>query len=189
LVYAQTHQTQPVDRAGEPASVLSILTLADRSLSRVTIGYDPVPLPATLKKLEPLHFRDINLTIEVPRNLQDLLTKVEFFPAFKALRTDGDLIFLFRFQPMNEELDVRIEKAEREGEDIPDHIYSQYQSYTVDIVDAAAGRLAGRAVFSCIPDVIRAGRAYRLFKPTDDFPRVECYRVNPDVYGTGRSGR
>jgi hypothetical protein len=186
LLYAQTHQNGKAEGRPESEYVLNILNTADRSVSRIPIPYDPTPIPPSLKRLETQHFREINLTVEPPPNLQELLNKLEFFPAFKALRTDGDLVFVFKFHPGNEELESSIEKAEREGEEIPEGIYNRFQPYNVDVVDSASGRLAARAQFSCIPDVIKDGRAYRLFKPADDFPRVERYRVNPEVYQAGR---
>jgi hypothetical protein len=189
LLYAETHHYGEDSGGTEPEYVLNILNLNDRSVSRITVPYDPLPIPPSLRTLETQHFREINLTIEPPPNLQEQLNKVEFFPAFKALRTDGDLGFVFKFHPGNEELEKAIERAEREGDEIPEGIYERFEPYGVDVVDAASGRLLARAVFSCIPDVIKDGRAYRLFKPADDFPRVECYRVDPDVYEAARSGR
>ena len=190
LLYAQTHRNGG-DAGGKSASeyVLNILHLSDRSVSRIPIPYDPLPLPASLRTLETQHFREIRLTIEPPPNLQAQLDKVEHFPAFKALRTDGDLVFVFKFHPINEELEQSIARAEREGEEVPEGIYERFEPCSVDVVDAASGRLMARAVFSCIPDVIRAGRAYRLFKPAADFPNVECYKVSSEVYEAGRPGR
>jgi hypothetical protein len=188
LLYAQTHRNGEDSGGREPEYVLNILHLNDRSVSRIPIPYEPLSIPTSLRTLETQHFREISLTIEPPPNLQDQLNKVESFPAFKALRSDGDLVFVFKFHPMNEELERTIERANREGEELPEGIYERFEPYSVDVVNTVSGRLAARAVFSCIPDVIRAGRAYRLFKPADDFPRVECYRVNPDVNEAGRSG-
>jgi len=182
LLYAQTHPTENPGGGSGPKYILNLLDLGNRSLSQITVDYEPIPLPQVLKELKPQHFREIDLTIDVPENLQSALNQVDFFPAFKALRTDGDLIFVFMFNPENEKLEQLIQKADREGEELPTGIYEKFEPYSVDVVDAAAGRLIARAQFPCLPDLIKHGRAYRLFKPADDFPKVECYRVDQVLY-------
>jgi len=76
--------------------------------------------------------------------------------------------------------------AEMNGEEIADGIYSRFEPYAVDIVSVSSGRLVARAEFPCIPDVIKDGRAYRLIKRADAFPKVECFRIDPAVYRSGR---
>ena len=185
IVHAHTHQGKEDKGSGSSYS-LNILGLDDGSSSVIKVEYDPEVLPDSLRTLMTYHNRRIGLTIEPPPVLQALLDDVQFFPAFKALRTDGDLVFLFRFNPVNEELERSITEAERNGEELPEGIYSRFEPYTVDIVDTAVGRLAVRAEFSCIPDVIKDGRAYRLNTRKDAFPKVECYRIDPAVYALTR---
>jgi hypothetical protein len=119
--------------------------------------------------------------------LQALLDETRFLPAFQAMRTDGDLIFLFKFNILNEELERSITEAEMKGEEIPVGIYSRFGPYQVDIVSASSGQLVAEAEFSCVPDVIKDGRAYRLKTSADAFPRVECYRIDPAVYTGSRT--
>ena len=186
IVHAQTHQG---DQGNGPGSSydLNVLDLNDGSSVVIEVDYEPRVLPDSLRELKTQRFREINLTIEPPPALQAALNETGFFPAFQALRTDGDLVFLFKFSPLNEELEQTIEDAEREGEALAEGIYSRFEPYTVDIVSISSGRLIARAEFSCIPDVIKEGRAYRLNTRTDAFPKVECYKVNPAVYSSDRS--
>ncbi|MGB2907330.1 MAG: hypothetical protein WBB73_09510 [Candidatus Aminicenantaceae bacterium] len=65
-------------------------------------------------------------------------------------------------------------------------IYARFEPYQVDIVNVSSGRLVVQAEFSCIPDVIKNGRAYRLNKRVDAFPKVECFLIDPAVYSSGR---
>lgn len=181
IVFAQTHHENAGDRPGYHY-ILNIRDLTDGSASRIEVGYEPMVFPQSLKEIKTRHFREINLTIKPPSELQAILNEARFLPAFKALRTDGDFVFLFKFNPVNEELEQGIEDAEMNGEEIADKIYSRFEPYSVEIVDVSAGRLVARAKLSCIPDVIKDGRAYRLFTPVDTFPKVECYRVDPAVY-------
>lgn len=185
IVFAQTHHENAGDGPGAHY-ILNIRDLTDGSASRIEVGYEPMVLPQSLKEIKTKHFREINLTIKPPSELQAILNEARFLPAFKALRTDGDFVFLFKFNPVNEELEQGIEDAEMNGEEIADRTYSRFGPYSVEIVDVSAGRLVARAEFSCIPDVIKDGRAYRLFTPVDAFPKVECYRVDPAVYKADR---
>jgi hypothetical protein len=185
IVHASTHQRKMGNGSGSTYS-LNVLGLDDGSRSVIDVEYEPEVLPDSLRTLMTYRNRRIGLTIEPPPVLQSLLDDVRFLPAFQALRTDGDLVFLFRFNAVNEELERSIQEAEGNGEEIPEGTYSRFEPYTVDIVDTAAGKLAARAEFSFIPNVIKAGRAYRLITPPDSFPKVECYRVDPAVYQTGR---
>ena len=185
IVHAQTHQG---DQGNGPGSSydLNVLDLNDGSSVVIEVDYEPRVLPDSLRELKTQRFREINLTIEPPPALQAALNETGFFPAFQALRTDGDLVFLFKFNPVNEGLERSIADAERNGEEIPDGIYSQFEPYQVDIVSVSSGGLIARAEFSCTPDVIKDGRAYRLTQRADAFPKVERYRVDPAVYRAGR---
>jgi hypothetical protein len=186
IVHAQTHQRNRISGPGSRYA-LHVLGLSGGPGSVIEVDYEPMALPETLRQLKTRHFREINLTIEPPPALQALLNETRFLPPFQALRTDGDLIFLFKFNPQNEELERSIEEAERSGEDIAEGIYSRFEPYRVDIVSASAGRLIARAEFSCIPDVIKDGRAYRLTQRADAFPKVENYRIDPAVYAGGQT--
>jgi hypothetical protein len=185
IVHAHTHQG---DKQNGPSSsyALNILDLDSGSSIVIDVDYEPTVLPDSLRTLMTYRNRRINLTIEPPPALQALLNETKFFPAFKVLRTEGDLVFLFRFNPVNEELERTITEAERNGEELPEGIYARFEPCTVDIVDTVAGRLITRAEFSCIPDVIKNGRAYRLNTRKDAFPKVECYRIDPAVYRADR---
>ena len=185
IIHAQTHQRNKGNGPGS-SYALNVLDLNDGSGSVIEVGYEPLALPDVFRKLKTQHFKRINLTVEPPPALQALLDETGFFPAFKALRTDGDLVFLFKFSPLNEELEQTIEDAERAGEALAEGIYSRFEPYAVDIVSISSGGLIAQAEFSCIPDVIKAGRAYRLNTRTDAFPKVECYVVDPAVYSADR---
>jgi len=187
IVFAQTHHENAGDGPGS-RYILNIRDLADGSTSRIEVGYEPLVLPQNLKEIKTKHFREINLTIEPPPELQAVLNEARFLPAFKALRTDGDFVFLFKFNLLNEELEQSLEYAEMSGEEIADGIYSRFEPYQVDIVKVSSGRLVAQAEFSpFIPDVIKNGRAYRLNKRADAFPVVECFRIDPAVYGSSRA--
>jgi hypothetical protein len=185
IVHAQTHQGNKGKGPGS-SYTLNVLDLNDGSGSVIEVGYEPLALPDVFRELKTQHFKRINLTVEPPPALQALLDETGFFPAFKALRTDGDIVFLFRFSPVNEELEQSIAGAEQNGEELPEGIYARFEPCKVDIVDTVAGRLITRAEFSCIPDVIKNGRAYRLNTRKDAFPKVECYRIDPAVYRADR---
>ena len=186
IVFAQTHHENAGDGPGS-LYILNIRDLADGSASRIEVGYEPMVLPQNLKEIKTKHFREINLTIEPPPELQAVLNEARFLPAFKALRTDGDFVFLFKFNLLNEALEQNLEDAEMNGEEIADGIYSRFEPYAVDIVSVSSGRLVARAEFTCIPDVIKKGRAYRLYKCSDAFPKVECFRIDPAVYRSSRA--
>jgi hypothetical protein len=188
LVHAQTHQGTAENG---PASTyaLHVLDLEGGTGTVIEVEYEPEILPDGLRELTTYRNPRINLTIEPPPVLQALLDDVRFFPAFQALRTDGDLVFLFRFNPVNERLERSILEAEMSGAEIPEGIYSRFEPYAVDIVSLSSGRLIVRAEFTCIPDVIKAGRAYRLNTRTDAFPKVECYVIDPAVYEYRRGPR
>ncbi|MFA9453995.1 MAG: hypothetical protein ACERK6_08780 [Candidatus Aminicenantaceae bacterium] len=186
IVHAQTHQGNKDNGPGS-SYALNILDLNGGSDAVIEVEYDPAVLPDSLRELKTQHFREINLTIEPPPALQALLNEIRLFPAFQAMRTDSDLVFLFKFNPDNEELERSIEEAEMNGEEIPEGIYARFEPYQVDIVNVSSGRLVVQAEFSCIPDVIKNGRAYRLNKRADAFPKVECFLIDPAVYRSGKA--
>ena len=92
------------------------------------------------------------------------LKEAKYHPAVKNLLTDGDYIFVFTH-----------ERVENEG-----HI--------VDVIDSRTGERISRAYFPFGADpiyetmVIKNGYAYRITNNKDGFKIVEKYKIDPAVY-------
>ncbi|MFC1554478.1 hypothetical protein ACFL7D_07585 [candidate division KSB1 bacterium] len=102
---------------------------------------------------------------------------LKYFPPLKYLRTDGQYVFGFHYNISAEEKHRRTVSDKEMGEKM------EIDSYMVDIVDVAAGKLIARAQFPFFPDVIRNEYAYRMYTPPGEFPVIEKYRIDPSVYG------
>jgi len=109
--------------------------------------------------------------------IREIMQDTEFYPPLKALRSDRGVLFGFHFAP-----------TDSAGRDFEDEDL-ETEPHLVDIIDLSTGRLAARAEFPFLPEVIRDGRAYRLYTPVDDFPAVHTYRISESLYDLARASR
>ncbi len=155
---------------GGPYWRLTDLDLPAMARHTITVPFEPMRIPEACKRLVPIYNDFLGRWFEQNPLEQEILTATEFYPPVRALRADGDLVFAFHYCPEDSaqyELDEE-EVTERWRE--------------VDVIDLAEGRVVVRTRFPFIPDVIRDGRAWRLFQPLDDFASVQRFRIDPRVY-------
>jgi hypothetical protein len=86
------------------------------------------------------------------------LLKVKYYPPVKELLADGDIIFAFT-----------------------NYVY-EGRGILVDIFDGRTSVFLRSAYFTFIPDLIKNGFAYKLVTGEQSFPRLEKYKVNPNIY-------
>lgn len=168
---------------------LHVMDIETKRERKIIIPFEPLPMSPYLRELKPFYLKAQNRTLEPNADLAALLSRQEQFPTMKALRTDGDHIFIFKFNLVNEERDKKIMIAARAGEAVGDEISGRGEPYEADVISASRGRLISRARFPFIPDVIKNGRAYKI-QTVGGFPAVVSGRIEAAVYGLPpRTGR
>ncbi|MFC1545573.1 hypothetical protein ACFL44_02665 [Gemmatimonadota bacterium] len=175
LLYTHTS----IDRVAEgtdPRYHLIVLHLNDMSTDTLAIPWTPEAIPPAVKEIKPHYSEFLDMTFEVEPVVKQILDNTEFYPPLKAFRIDEGIVFGFHYSPTD--------SVERDFED--DDL--EVEPHLVDIIDLDTGRLLARAEFPFLPEVIRGGRAYRLYTPEDDFPAVYVYRIDPAIY-TLRDGQ
>ncbi|MFC1724553.1 hypothetical protein ACFL4T_02920 [candidate division KSB1 bacterium] len=91
--------------------------------------------------------------------LNKICEKEKYNKSIQALKTDREYIFAFTY------------KTNNKGEIYTDIFEIRQRTYVKSVY------------FSKIPDIIRNGYAYWLFRGSkNEYPRVEKYRINPEVY-------
>lgn len=180
LVYTDTHADRGEVDSGSfyQLIVLDLNTLATDTL---TIPWEPEPTPPEVHSPRPTVEESTDLRIEVDPVIRKIMQDTEYYPPLKALRSDRGVIFGFHFAPTDSASASRDWWWEEEDLETEPHL--------VDIIDLATGRLAARAEFPFLPDVIRNGRAYRLYTPADDYPAVYTYRISESLYDLTPSDR
>lgn len=169
LVYTETSAHR--EESGEHSSYqLVVLDLITRAADTLTVAWEPVPIPPEVRNIETTYVGQSNRTYELDPAVRDVLRDTEFYPPLKALRVDRGIVFGFHFAP-TESVGQGLDDDDREGE-----------SFLVDIIDLATGDLRARAEFPFVPEVIRDGKAYRLYTPSDDLPAVYTYRLAEALY-------
>lgn len=114
--------------------------------------------PAAAEQLE-------NMQKTLDENRTKRLEEVEYYSGVRDLLTDGDFIFIFTY-----------EWIENEG-------------HVVHVIDSRTGIRVNITYFPFIPVsntepmVIKNGYAYRLTKNIDGFKIVQKYKIDPKVYG------
>jgi hypothetical protein len=140
----------------ESRYILRIFGLESLKEDRYSIPYKPIEISRLLNSGNYISDSFLKKWMNYDRYLPPLI----------ALKADRNFAFLFHYTDYPLGL--------KEGVVL---------TYPVDILDVDAEKIIASAEFPFIPDVIRNGFAYRLYRPVDDFPRVEKYRINPAVYG------
>ncbi len=134
------------------------------------IPFEPARIPEACRRREAVYNAFLQRTFEVNPVVKEVLAATEFYPPVKALRADGDLLFAFRF--------CEQDSAQQSIDD--ESVAERWR--LVDVIDLQAGRIVARTRFPFIPDVIRDGRAWRLFQPLDDYASVQRYRIDDRLY-------
>jgi len=169
ILYTETFADR-LEGDGESVYRLIVLDLATLSTDTLTVPWIPEPIPPGVKTMEPFYSEFLDTQFDVDPVIKDILDDTRFYPPLKALRTDRGVIFGFHYSPTD--------SVERDFEDED----LEVEPHLVDIIDLETGRLLARAEFPFLPEVIRDGRAYRLYTPVDDFPAVHVYRIDPRLY-------
>ncbi len=169
IVYTETHHDR-TRRNGRSDYRLIVLDLTALSTDTLTVPWEPEPTPPEIRNPQPLYVEVINTTFEVAPAVREIMQNTAFYPPLKALRADRGIVFGFHFSPTD--------SVDRDYEDVD----LEVEPHLVDLIELASGRLLGRAEFPFLPEVIRDGRAYRLYTPSDDFPAVYAYRIDPSLY-------
>ncbi|MFC1629162.1 hypothetical protein ACFL3H_08635 [Gemmatimonadota bacterium] len=149
---------------------LIVLDLETSATDTLMVPWLPETIPPEVKTKEPEHNEFLNITFEVEPVVREIMNDTRYYPPLKDLKTDHGLIFGFHFSP-TDSFDRDFEEDDLEVE-----------AHLVDIIDIVSGRLLARAEFPFLPEVIRDGRAYRLFTPQDDFSAVHVYQIDPRIY-------
>jgi hypothetical protein len=176
IVYSGTWSD--IEEAGEHRSyILHVIDIESHNEREIRVPYEPGETSRYMRELKPFFVKVLNRSVSPNPDLKALMDRQKYFPPFKALRTDGETIFLFKYSLPNTELDKRIELAERAGEEFS----GQYEPYDVDVISSTEERLVAKTRFPFIPDVIKMGKAYKI-DVMDGFPVIRCAEVNPDLY-------
>lgn len=162
--------------------VLHVLELDTQKERELRIPYEPQEMPRYLKELRPFYVKVLNRTVQHNPDLKVLMSRQEYFPPFEALRTDGEFVYIFKYNPANARLDKMIEISQRAGEEVDEDIFAQYEPYETDVIRASSGRIVSKAKFPFIPEVIKKGKAYGI-DTMDGLPKIYCGRIRPSVFG------
>jgi hypothetical protein len=157
---------------------LTRVDLNDLHTDSFRIPFVPLRIPEACKRREPVYNEFLHRTFEVNPEVKEVLAATEFYPPVKALRSDGELLFAFRFCEQDS-AQTTLDEEE---------VVERWR--LVDVIDLRDGRIVARTRFPFIPDVIREGRVWRLFQPQDDYASVQCFRIDDRLYreAVGRGG-
>ncbi len=169
LLYTETF-TDRLEDGGRSSYQLIILDLATLLTDTLTVPWSPELIPPEVKVMKPFYSEFLDTNFEVEPVIRDILEDTRYYPPLKDLRVDQGIVFGFHYSPTD--------SVERDFEDED----LEVEPHLVDIIDLATGRLLARAEFPFLPEVIKGGRAYRLYTPLDDFPAVYVYQIDPRLY-------
>ena len=145
-----------------------VLDLTTLSTDTLTVPWVPEPVPPAVKYVESVYIAMLDRSIEVHPVVREIMAETEYYPPLKAVRADRGIIFGFHFSPIDSVVRVLDDQ--------------EMEPHLTDIIDLSTGRLLARAEFPFLPDVIRDGKAYRLFRPADDYSAVHVYRIDRRLY-------
>ena len=87
------------------------------------------------------------------------LEKLKYYAPIRGLASDGDYIFAYTYQ------------------------YDKDKKYTADVFKSSEGKYICSVYLPYIFTEFKDGYAYRIKSSADEYPQVEKYRIDPQVYG------
>ncbi|MFC1554335.1 hypothetical protein ACFL7D_06855 [candidate division KSB1 bacterium] len=107
----------------------------------------------------------VKYTVGFNKRMKQVAKKRKYFASLTRLVSDGKYVFAFTWQKGIDPVT---------GADL---------GSLAHVIDIESGELVSKSYFKTIPQIIKNGTAYKIVRQENEFPRIEVYKINPDVYG------
>ncbi len=162
------------DRNADPPDyTLRFIDLQTFERDSLAVPWEPVYIPEGARLMGYGEERFDEIRIRLSDDAREILRDTDYYPPLKQIFADGPLLYGLAY--CASDTAAWLGALSQNG-----------GPRRADIIDTAARRLLARAEFPFLPDELKHGRVYRIVAPSDDLARIEIYRLDDRLTGTGR---